>query len=155
MPATNNELEFLVQRARTEKLDPARLSSGGAETVGVALVWDGTNWVPGIPAIDESANACKDLDLEPILDLDGQPCFEPGDDAGGGTWVELDVFIWDQVTPSTLWNMTHGRGKKPINVQVFDSSGNEVTPTVQNPTDATTWARWGYPATGQARILFN
>ena len=155
MPATNNELEVLVQRARTESVDPARLGSGGATSVGVALVWDGNNWVPGIPAIDDTTGAVEDLDGEVLLDLDGQPIFEPGEaPTGGGTWAGLDVFEWVQATPVQTWVLTHGRGALPINVQVSNAGGVEVQTTVLNPTTSTTWIRWGYPATGTARLLF-
>lgn len=154
MPATNNELEHLIARLRTEPIDPARLGSGGADTIGVALLWDGTHWVPTALPDPLTSGACKDLDSEPIIDLDGAAVYEPGDLDGGGS-ATLNVYTHTQSTAASLWNVLHARGKQPINILVTGPDGNPIEPTPIFPSTNSTWLRFGFATTGQAKLLFD
>lgn len=151
MPATNNELEFALQRARTEPIPLPRLDRSGASNTGDVVTWDGSQWVPAPVPNDSLAGACFDLDGEPIVDLDGEPVWEPDD--GGG--FELNIVEWVQSVEASVWQIFHAFGRNPINVQVVDSSGNEFFPTVSFPTTSTVQVRWAFPMTGRVTILFS
>jgi len=52
---TNKELEYLIQRARTEPILLSRLDQGEADP-GDVLVWDGIQWVPVTPVQPPGGN---------------------------------------------------------------------------------------------------
>jgi hypothetical protein len=157
MPATNNELEHLLARMRTEPIDPSRIGSGGAATTGLVLVWDGDHWVPAYIPDPLLPGAVKDLDGEPLIDFDGHAIYEPGDlgGGGGGGTATLDVYTHDQSVAASLWNVLHARGKNPVSVQVTGPDGNILEPTKQFPSVNSTWLRFGFATTGQAKLIFN
>ena len=110
---TNQELEYLIRRARTEKIKLERLDSGaaadgtGGATPGDVLTWDGDEWAPAPP---------------------------PDGGGGGGGMKGADVTL--NFTPDTVDTVAiavHGLGSQALQVQLLTTAFDGLWSTFLAP----------------------
>ena len=70
-------------------------------------------------------------------------------DTGSGTSRR---YTHNQVTPATVWTISHGFGMTPFSVRVLNTDGEEVGALVESIDNNTTQITFGGPFSGEAYL---
>jgi hypothetical protein len=119
-----------------------------APTSGDALIFDGTNWVPGEATNHETADLS---DVGAAASAAGQIMVSDG----SNVYQPIKIQHVETVTvAATTWTVSHNLGQKFVNVTVYDSTDQQIIPQSVTLTDAnTTTITFNTAITGSAVIM--
>lgn len=108
-----------------------------------------------IVTLDETIIETVDVLTEGPVGARGEPGVDglDGRDGRDGADGRALAFEFEQTNPSDCWNVIHPLGREPVDVSVFDESGERVWCEVQNDGPALTRILPQPPMSGKAYLL--
>jgi len=91
-----------------------------APSNGDALIWDGSNWVPGEAANHDTSDL---TDVTALATVAGQVLV-----SDGTNYTPRQMQFVDTQASSTTWTVTHNLNQKFVNVTVYDAADSVIIP---------------------------